>query len=59
NVRENHNKHYPDTPMLSFEQVQNKVQDWSGVFPIKKDMCFKSCIAYTRPFENLESCPIC
>ncbi|KIJ46192.1 hypothetical protein M422DRAFT_59633 [Sphaerobolus stellatus SS14] len=22
-------------------------------------MCFKSCIAYTRPFENLESCPEC
>ncbi|KIJ23359.1 hypothetical protein M422DRAFT_62428 [Sphaerobolus stellatus SS14] len=59
NIRINHNERYSDNAMLSLEQVQTKVQNWSGVIPIKKDQCFNTCIAYTGPFENLGNCPEC
>ncbi|KAF8578619.1 hypothetical protein K439DRAFT_1648728 [Ramaria rubella] len=46
-IRVNHNKRYPNDPMLSFTQI------------CKKCMTPNSCVTYTGPFLNLEACPKC
>ncbi|KAF8576004.1 hypothetical protein K439DRAFT_1368403, partial [Ramaria rubella] len=56
-VRENHNEYLPDTPMLSYEQVQNRVAEWSGIKVIVHDMYPNLCKAYTGPYSELEECP--
>lgn len=48
---------YPDSAILSFDQVRRRVAELSGVMPIDNDMCVKGCIAFTGPFSNEEVCP--
>jgi hypothetical protein len=50
---------YPDSCLLSYEKVKRLTAEISGIFPITDHMCLNSCIAYTGPFSELESCPIC
>ena len=50
-------EHYPESKMLSYDQVKQQVSDLSGVVTWKHDMCFKSYVAFTGPFANLEVCP--
>ena len=47
---------YPDSKMLSYDQVKRRVSDLSGVVTWKHDMCFNSCVAFTGPFGTLEVC---
>ena len=50
---------YPDDPFLSFNQVKKCVESLSGVVPIRHDMCLNSCLAFTGPYAELDTCPIC
>lgn len=52
-------RRYPESLVLSFDQVKRKVTELSGVVSIVHDMCPNSCIAYTGPYANLETCPKC
>lgn len=58
-VREAILERYPDSLVLSFDQVKRKVTELSGVVSVVHDMCPNSCIAYTGPYTNLETCPKC
>ena len=49
----------PDNQILSLDQVKRKVAELSGVSSVVHDMCQNSCLAYTGPFADLESCPEC
>ncbi|KAF8576146.1 hypothetical protein K439DRAFT_1664746 [Ramaria rubella] len=57
--RENHNEFFPESPMLSLDQLKHKIAEWSGVEVVIHDMCPRTCIAYTGPYKNMESCPTC
>ena len=50
---------YPDSGMLSYDQVKRRVSDLSGVVTLKHDMCVDSHVAFTGPFAHLEQCPRC
>jgi hypothetical protein len=52
-------KRWPDSKMLSFEQIRKKVQEFSRVTPIVSDMCVNSCVAYTSQFQDHEVCSEC
>ena len=45
---------YPDSMMLSFDQVQNRLKSISGILPLHFDMCTNSCMAFTGPFSELK-----
>ncbi|KII83655.1 hypothetical protein PLICRDRAFT_32845 [Plicaturopsis crispa FD-325 SS-3] len=50
---------HPEDPVLTYDQVKRQVAELSGVVSIKRDMCPNTCLAYTGPFADLESCPTC
>ncbi|KAF8833584.1 hypothetical protein BDN67DRAFT_867568, partial [Paxillus ammoniavirescens] len=59
-VRHSHAINYPDRHgMLSFSEVERIIAQYTGVEKIQNDMCPKTCLAYTGPYEPLESCPTC
>lgn len=45
--------------MLSYYRVERKAQQLSGVVTWEHDMCVKSCVGFTGPFEHLDRCPDC
>lgn len=47
---------YPDSELLSYDQVRKRVATMTGIYPVLHDMCPESCMAYTGPFDNMESC---
>ena len=50
---------YPDSTMLSFVQVRNRLKSLSGILPLHFDMCPNSCMAFTGTFSTLEKCQFC
>lgn len=58
-VREAILERHPTDPILSYDMAKKAVQDYSGVVPMKEDMCPISCLAFTGPYKNLERCPKC
>ena len=48
--------HRPDDPILSFDQVKQRVRWLSGVVPVEHDMCVNSCLAFTGPCDTLNTC---
>jgi hypothetical protein len=50
---------YPDSTMLSFDQVRNRLKSISGIRPLHFDMCINSCMAFTGPFSELKKCQFC
>jgi hypothetical protein len=52
-------RRHPDDAILSYDQVKRKIAQLSGVVPLIHDMCPNTCVAYTGPFAELESCPEC
>jgi hypothetical protein len=52
-------RHWPSTDLPSYYRAKCLVADLSGVESIVHDMCVNSCVAFTRPFLELESCPMC
>ena len=51
--------HRPNDPILSFDQIKQRVRWLSGVVPVKHDMCLNSCMAFTGPHETLDACARC
>ena len=49
--------HFPESKMLSYDQVKHRVSDLSGLVTWKHDMCVNSCIGFTGPYAHLEECP--
>ncbi|KAI1795270.1 hypothetical protein LXA43DRAFT_851327, partial [Ganoderma leucocontextum] len=45
-VREAYLRRHPENRLLSLYEVRQKVQELSGVVPIRHDQCIKSCIAF-------------
>jgi hypothetical protein len=58
-VRKSIKECYPDSTMLSFDQVRNRLKSISKVLTLHFDMCVNSCIAFTSTFSELETCPFC
>lgn len=50
---------YPDSTMLSFDQVRSRLKSISGILPLHFDMCINSCMAYTGTFSELKNCLFC
>jgi hypothetical protein len=48
---------FPESKMLSYDQVKRRASDLSGLVTWKHDMCVNSCVGFTGPFTNLEVCP--
>ena len=47
----------PSSVFLSFDQAKRQLLWLSGVVPLEHDMCPNSCVAYTGPYAELNSCP--
>ena len=52
-------RRYPDSSLPSYYRTNRMVSDLTGIESIVHDMCINSCLAYTGPFADLESCPTC
>ena len=50
---------HPDDELLSYDQITRCIAKLSGVKPIASDMCPKSCMAYTGPLSQKNSCIHC
>ena len=50
---------YPDTNLPTYYRTSQLVAELTGVESIVRDMCVNSCIAYTGPFRDLDTCPLC
>ena len=50
---------WPGTELPSYYKAKHLVTDLSSIESIVYDMCINSYVAYTGPFLELESCPIC
>jgi hypothetical protein len=46
-------------PILSYDTVKCRIAEISGVTPIREDMCVNTCIAFTGPFSEYDTCPYC
>jgi Transposase family tnp2 len=47
------------TDLLSYYRAKQLIADLTRIESVVHNMCINSCIAYTGPFEDKESCPIC
>jgi hypothetical protein len=45
--------------MPSYYKTKHLVADLTGIESIMHNMCINSCVTYTGPFEDKESCLIC
>jgi hypothetical protein len=52
-------RHSPHINVPSYYKTKRLVADLTGIESVVHDMCINSCVAYTGPFEDKESCPIC
>ena len=52
-------RYNPAEPILSYDIVKRRITEISGVTPIQEDMCVNTCIAFTGPFGELDTCPEC
>ena len=52
-------RRHPDDDIPSYSQMKQRIAEITGVVPIIHDMCKNSCLAFTGPFRDLESCPEC
>ena len=58
-MRSNIKECYPESTMLSFDQVRSRLKTITGILPLHFDMCVNTCLAYTGPFSPLTECPFC
>lgn len=52
-------RRHPENEVLSHAAIKKKVAEWSGVVPIRSEMCPKTCMAYTGPFSERDNCRFC
>ena len=50
---------FPEANIPTYYRTKRIVADLTGIESVIHHMCVNSCIAYTGPFTNLESCPMC
>ena len=50
---------HPDDELLSYDQITRRIAKLSGVKPIASDMCPNSCMTYTGPLSQKNSCIRC
>lgn len=43
----------------SFYSIEKIISGQTGVVPLKHDMCPNTCLAYTGPFSDLDTCSTC
>ncbi|CDO74927.1 hypothetical protein BN946_scf184706.g6 [Trametes cinnabarina] len=53
------NEYSPTAEVPTYERMQRVVAQITGVVPLETDMCIRSCLAYTGPYADLDSCPFC
>ena len=58
-ARQNTQQCYPDIELLSHYQAERRARLLSGVLTWEHHMCVRSCVAFTGPYEDLQSCPTC
>jgi len=49
----------PDLDLPSYYKIKCLVADLTGVDSVMRHICIKSCVTYTGPFLNLDTCPEC
>ncbi|KDQ13164.1 hypothetical protein BOTBODRAFT_160772 [Botryobasidium botryosum FD-172 SS1] len=50
---------YPESAVLTHFRAKSLAAELSGVSAVTHDMCVNSCIGFTGPFAELDSCPEC
>jgi hypothetical protein len=45
--------------LLSYDQIKHRVKNLTGIIPIYDDMCINSCMAFTGPHKDLDTCLKC
>ncbi|KAK1233688.1 hypothetical protein PQX77_003147, partial [Marasmius sp. AFHP31] len=50
---------HPNEKYYSHYDIEQLIEELTGVVPLKSDMCIDSHIGFTGKFEALESCPYC
>ncbi|KAJ3516244.1 hypothetical protein NMY22_g14258 [Coprinellus aureogranulatus] len=50
---------WPESTVLTYDQVSSRVQQLTAVVPIVHDMCVNSCMGYTGPLAELHQCLFC
>ncbi|EIW80841.1 hypothetical protein CONPUDRAFT_73861 [Coniophora puteana RWD-64-598 SS2] len=51
---------YPDaSPMPTFKHTESIIEEYTGVSPIKYNMCWGSCVTFTGDLEHADACPEC
>ena len=45
--------------VLSFDQIKRRVKNLTGIVPIYDDLCINSCMAFTGPYKDLDTCLEC
>lgn len=58
-VRDAIKRHFPDEDVLSYYNAKRLVETLTGVTPIVHDMCFNSCVGFTGPYFETDTCPTC
>ncbi|KAG6851508.1 hypothetical protein H0H87_000818, partial [Tephrocybe sp. NHM501043] len=51
--------HHPEDDLLSFDQLKHTIWQLTGITPIINDMFPNSCLAYTGPLREWNSCHCC
>ena len=59
NVRRNILHRYPDSGVLSLDQVKRCMAEITGVTAIVHEVCINSCMGYTGPWADLDTCLLC
>lgn len=54
-----HQRSKPWLDLWSLHRMENRVRKLAGTSTIVHDMCLNTCCAYTGPFKDFDSCPIC
>ena len=45
--------------LLSYDQIRRRVKNLTGIVPIQDDMCVNTCMAFTGPYKDLDTCLEC
>ena len=45
--------------LLSYDQIKRRVKNLTGIIPIYHDLCINSCMAFTGPHKDLDTCLEC
>ncbi len=52
-------RRFPSCRVLSFYEVKKQISSLTGITPVYRDMCPKSCVGFTGPLREALLCPVC